>query len=83
MANWSGRKQLQKMQQFNPKGGEVTRDVEFFNLDAIVGYRVNSIRGTQFRIWATHTLRITSRLVGAGCGGLPLGAMRWSPPHLR
>jgi prophage maintenance system killer protein len=43
-----------------PEGGrEVTRDVEFFNLDAIlsVGYRVNSMRGTQFRIWATHTLR--------------------------
>lgn len=38
---------------------EVTREVEFFNLDAIisVGYRVNSRRGTQFRIWATRTLR--------------------------
>lgn len=37
----------------------VTRDVEFFNLDAIlsVGYRVNSKRGTQFRIWATQILR--------------------------
>ncbi len=36
-----------------------TYDVEFFNLDAIlsVGYRVNSQRGSQFRIWATHTLR--------------------------
>ncbi|PKL44160.1 MAG: hypothetical protein CVV41_05850 [Candidatus Riflebacteria bacterium HGW-Riflebacteria-1] len=34
-------------------------NVEFFNLDAIisVGYRVNSIRGTQFRIWATQRLR--------------------------
>lgn len=33
--------------------------VEFFNLDAIlsVGYRVNSTRGTQFRAWATRTLR--------------------------
>lgn len=33
--------------------------VEYFNLDAIlsVGYRVNSNRGTQFRIWATRTLR--------------------------
>jgi prophage maintenance system killer protein len=40
-------------------GREVTRRVEFFNLDAIlsVGYRVNSRRGTQFRIWATHMLR--------------------------
>jgi prophage maintenance system killer protein len=36
-----------------------TYDVEFFNLDAIlsVGYRVSSKRGTQFRIWATRTLR--------------------------
>lgn len=33
--------------------------VEYFNLDAIlsVGYRVNSKRGTQFRIWATRVLR--------------------------
>ncbi len=33
--------------------------VEYFNLDAIisVGYRVNSKRGTQFRIWATNVLR--------------------------
>jgi hypothetical protein len=31
----------------------------FYNLEAIisVGYRVNSIRGTQFRIWATDVLR--------------------------
>jgi prophage maintenance system killer protein len=36
-----------------------TYQVEYFNLDAIlsVGYRVNSKRGTQFRIWATTTLR--------------------------
>lgn len=33
--------------------------VEHFNLDAIisVGYRVNSIRGTQFRIWATERIK--------------------------
>ena len=33
--------------------------VEYFNLDASisVGYRVNSLRGTQFRIWATNVLR--------------------------
>jgi len=33
--------------------------VKHYNLDAIisVGYRVNSIRGTQFRIWATQRLR--------------------------
>ena len=32
--------------------------VEYFNLDAVisVGYRVNSLRGTQFRIWATQKL---------------------------
>jgi hypothetical protein len=38
---------------------EVARDVEFYNLDAIiaVGYRVNSFQATQFRIWATKTLR--------------------------
>jgi len=31
----------------------------FYNLDAIiaVGYRVNSHQATQFRIWATQTLR--------------------------
>ena len=33
--------------------------VDFYNLDAIiaVGYRVNSYQATQFRIWATKTLR--------------------------
>jgi hypothetical protein len=38
---------------------EVTREVEFYNLDVIisVGYRVKSPRGTQFRIWATQRLR--------------------------
>jgi prophage maintenance system killer protein len=32
---------------------------DFYSLDAIisVGYRVNSVRGTQFRIWATGVLR--------------------------
>jgi hypothetical protein len=36
-----------------------TYAVGYYNLDAIiaVGYRVNSKRGTQFRIWATRTLR--------------------------
>jgi hypothetical protein len=38
---------------------EVVRQVAYFNLDAIlsVGYRVNSVRGTHFRIWATNVLR--------------------------
>jgi prophage maintenance system killer protein len=36
-----------------------TYQVKYFNLDAVisVGYRVNSRRGTQFRIWATQVLR--------------------------
>lgn len=40
-------------------GREVSREVVFYNLDAIiaVGYRVNSQRATQFRIWATQVLR--------------------------
>ncbi len=38
---------------------KVTRTVDFYNLDAIisVGYRVNSVRATQFRQWATQVLR--------------------------
>ncbi len=38
---------------------EVSREVDFFNLDAIiaVGYRVNSHEATRFRIWATKTLK--------------------------
>lgn len=36
-----------------------TREALFYNLDAIisVGYRVNSRRATQFRIWATNVLK--------------------------
>lgn len=38
---------------------EVARQILFYNLDAIisVGYRVNSIRATQFRQWCTNVLR--------------------------
>lgn len=38
---------------------EVERPIQHYNLDVIisVGYRVNSHRGTQFRIWATQRLR--------------------------
>ena len=38
---------------------EVTREIEYFNLDAIlsVGYRVNSKQGTEFRKWATNHLK--------------------------
>lgn len=37
----------------------VSRQVDFYNLDAIisVGYRVNSVRATQFRQWATQVLQ--------------------------
>ena len=40
-------------------GRNVTRSTMFYNLDAIisVGYRVNSIRATQFRQWCTSVLR--------------------------
>jgi prophage maintenance system killer protein len=49
-----------KFAQVRSEGGRaVTRDVDHYNLDVIisVGYRVKSQRGTQFRIWATRTLR--------------------------
>ncbi|PHS59108.1 MAG: DNA-binding protein [Sulfurimonas sp.] len=38
---------------------EVTRDLEHYNLDVIisVGYRVNSIKATKFRQWATSILK--------------------------
>lgn len=37
----------------------INRELEYYNLDAIisVGYRVNSSKATQFRIWATQTLK--------------------------
>ncbi|HEX5794149.1 MAG TPA: virulence RhuM family protein [Rheinheimera sp.] len=40
-------------------GRQVSRKQKFYNLDAIisVGYRVNSVRATQFRQWATQVLR--------------------------
>ena len=51
---------ISKMEIVRAEGGrEVAREVEFYNLDAIiaVGYRVNSYQATQFRIWATKTLK--------------------------
>lgn len=38
---------------------QVRRNIRFYNLDAVisVGYRVNSVKGTQFRIWATSVLK--------------------------
>jgi len=43
----------------NEGGREISRDIDYYNLDAVlsVGYRVNSIRGTQFRIWANQILK--------------------------
>jgi len=43
----------------NEGGREVTRKVKVYNLDAIisVGYRVNSRKATDFRIWATKVLK--------------------------
>ena len=51
---------LRKIRRVQKEGNrEVSREIEFYNLDAIisVGYRVNSAQATQFRIWATQTLR--------------------------
>ena len=38
---------------------DISRVIDYYNLDSIiaVGYRVNSFQATQFRIWATKTLR--------------------------
>ena len=43
----------------NEGGRQVKRKVDYYNLDAIisVGYRVNSSKATQFRIWATQVLK--------------------------
>lgn len=49
-----------KIAQVQTEGGrQVSRNIEFYNLDAIisVGYRVNSTRATHFRIWATERLK--------------------------
>lgn len=43
----------------NEGGRLITRNIKFYNLDVIisVGYRVKSLRGTQFRIWANRVLK--------------------------
>jgi hypothetical protein len=49
-----------KIAQVRKEGNRnVKRDILYYNLDIIisVGYRVNSHRGTQFRIWATQQLK--------------------------
>lgn len=49
-----------KMELVKQEGNRnVKRNIEFYNLDAIisVGYRINSLRATQFRRWATNVLK--------------------------
>lgn len=56
----SPRQTVSKMEMVQKEGNrDVKREIEVFNLDMIisVGYRVNSSRATQFRIWATNILR--------------------------
>lgn len=51
---------VSKMEMVRKEGNRnVKRNLEFYNLDAIiaVGYRVNSKKATQFRIWATQILK--------------------------
>ena len=51
---------ISKMETVQIKGSrKVTRTLDFYNLDMIIsiGYRVNSNKATQFRIWATQRLK--------------------------
>lgn len=51
---------ISKMETVQLEGSrQVKRDTSFYNLDAIisVGYRVNSKKATQFRVWATQVLK--------------------------
>ena len=51
---------VSKMETVQTEGKrKITREMEYYNLDLIlsIGYRVNSKRATQFRIWATNTLK--------------------------
>lgn len=51
---------ISKMETVQQEGSrQVKRDTAFYNLDAIisVGYRVNSKKATQFRVWATQVLK--------------------------
>lgn len=63
----------------NEGGRNVNRSKKFYNLDVIisVGYRVKSLRGTQFRIWANKVLKeyllkgfaMNDDLLKQACGG--------------
>jgi prophage maintenance system killer protein len=59
-AELSQKATVSKMEIVQAEGGRtVKRTVDLYNLDVViaVGYRVNSKRATQFRVWATNTLR--------------------------
>jgi hypothetical protein len=62
-------------------GRQVSREIEHFNLDVIlsVGYRVSSVKATEFRKWATQTLR---RYITDGFA-LNEGRLRNDPRALR
>lgn len=53
------------------------RKMDIFNMDAIisVGYRVNSKRGTEFRIWATNVLKQSGDQQTGFTGWLEWGKM--------
>ena len=48
-----------KMELVKKEGDRNVKKIEFYNLDAIIsaGYRVNSLKATQFRRWATKGLK--------------------------
>ena len=51
---------IRKIRTIQKEGNrKVSREISFYSLDAIitVGYRVNSKQATDFRIWATNTLK--------------------------
>jgi len=51
---------IRKIRRVRREGSrDVSRSIDFYNVDAVmsVGYRVNSRQATQFRIWATQTLK--------------------------
>ena len=59
---------IRKIRRVQREGSrDVSRSIDFYNLDAVisVGYRVNSRQATQFRIWATQTLK--ELIVKASC----------------
>ena len=52
-------KQMEMVLYHSDEGKTQDKETMFYNLDAIisVGYRVNSKKATQFRIWATKVLK--------------------------